>query len=169
MAESFALDAYMKISLRACGPEDEAFLYQVYASTRADEMALSGWNEEQRDAFLKMQFNAQQRAYAWQFREAEHSIILVDEEMAGRLIVTRTSAEIRLTDITLLPAYRNKGAGTLLVKELQGQAREANLPLRLRVLKTNTAAKRLYERLGFSQTDGSDTHWTMEWTPMAAA
>ncbi|HEX7999890.1 MAG TPA: GNAT family N-acetyltransferase [Pyrinomonadaceae bacterium] len=169
MAESFALDAYMKISLRACGPEDEAFLYQVYASTRADEMALSGWNEEQRDAFLKMQFNAQQRAYAWQFREAEHSIILVDEEMAGRLIVTRTSAEIRLTDITLLPAYRNKGAGTLLVKELQAQAREANLPLRLRVLKTNTAAKRLYERLGFSQTDGSDTHWTMEWTPMAAA
>jgi ribosomal protein S18 acetylase RimI-like enzyme len=168
MPESSALDADMKISLRAYGPEDEAFLYQVYASTRADELALFGWNEAQRDAFLKMQFNAQQRAYAWQFREAEHSIILIDEETAGRLIVTRTSAEIRLTDITLLPAYRNKGAGTLLVKELQAQAREANLPLRLRVLKTNTAAKRLYERLGFSQTDGSDTHWMMEWPPPAA-
>ncbi|MBD0327500.1 MAG: GNAT family N-acetyltransferase [Pyrinomonadaceae bacterium] len=157
----------MKISLRASGPEDEDFLYQVYATTRADELALFGWNEAQQTAFLRMQFNAQQRAYAWQFREAEHSIILIDEERAGRLIVTRTSVEIRLTDITLLPAYRNGGAGTFLVKELQAQAREADLPLRLRVLKTNAAARRLYERLGFSQTDSSDTHWMMEWLPAA--
>ncbi len=159
----------MKISLRAARPEDEGFLYKIYASTRADELALLGWGEEQQAAFLKMQFSAQQRAYAWQFPEAEHFIILRDEELAGRLIIVKTNQELRLTDITLLPEYRNGGAGTFLIKELQTQASAAELPLRLRVMKTNVAASRLYERLGFKQTGESDTHWMMEWLPTAGS
>lgn len=158
----------MKISLRASRPEDDDFLYQVYASTRAEEVAAFGWNEAQQTAFLKMQFVAQQRAYVWQFPGAEHSIILFDEKMAGRLIVVRTNQEIRLTDITLLPEYRNNGAGAFLVKELQAGAQEAGLPLRLRVFKANAAARRLYERLGFSHAGESDTHWMMEWLPVEA-
>lgn len=153
----------MKISLRPSATDDEPFLYQIYASTRLDEIAAFGWNEAQQEAFLRMQFNAQQRAYEWQFPGAEHFIILRDEELAGRMIVSRTVDEIRLTDITLLPEYRNAGAGTLLVEELQAQAKEAGLPLRLRVLKTNTAARRLYERLGFALTAESDTHFMLEW------
>jgi ribosomal protein S18 acetylase RimI-like enzyme len=163
--KEFPLNADMKISLRASAPEDEGFLYQVYASTRADEVAAFGWNEAQQAAFLKMQFDAQQRAYEWQFPGAQHSIILFDEEMAGRLLTVRTDGELRLTDITLLPAYRNSGAGTFLIKELQAQAVAAGLPLRLRVMKTNAAARRLYERLGFRQTGESDIHSMMEWLP----
>lgn len=155
----------MKISLRPAGPTDEDFLFQVYAGSRADEVAGFGWDEAQQTAFLRMQFGAQQRAYGWQFPGAEHSIIILDEEMAGRLIVVGNDHELRLTDITLLSEHRNRGAGTLIVKELQGQARERGLPLRLRVLKSNVAAQRLYERLGFSQTDESDTHFMMEWRP----
>jgi ribosomal protein S18 acetylase RimI-like enzyme len=155
----------MKISLRPAATTDEPFLYQVYASTRLEEIAAFGWNADQQEAFLKMQFNAQQRAYEWQFPGAEHSIILRDEEMAGRLIVLRALDEIRLTDITLLPEYRNSGAGTLLIKELQTQASEARVPLRLRVLKANAAARRLYERLGFAQTEESATHFMLEWPP----
>jgi ribosomal protein S18 acetylase RimI-like enzyme len=159
----------MKISLRAARPEDEDFLYKVYASTRAAELALFSWDEAQQAAFLKMQFGAQQRAYAWQFPEAEHFIILLDEELAGRLILVKTNQELRLTDITLLPEYRNGGAGTFLIKELQIQASATELPLRLRVMKTNVAASRLYERLGFKHTDESDTHWMMEWLPAAGS
>jgi ribosomal protein S18 acetylase RimI-like enzyme len=158
----------MKISLRASGPEDEGFLYQLYASTRADEVAAFGWNEAQQTAFLNMQFGAQQRAYEWQFPGAEHSVILSGGEMIGRLIVVRTDAEIRLTDITLLPAHRNAGVGTFLIKELQAQAEAARLPLRLRVMRTNVAAHRLYERLDFSSADESDTHFMMEWLPSNA-
>lgn len=153
----------MKIRLRPAGPDDEEFLSQVYASTRADEVAAWGWHQAQQEAFLRMQFNAQQQAYKWQFPEAEHSIILCDEEQAGRLIVVQTAQEIRLTDISLLPEYRHAGAGTFFVKDLQAQARVAGLPLRLRVSKTNAAARRLYERLDFSVTGESDTHFMMEW------
>lgn len=159
----------MKISLRASGPEDEGFLYQVYASTRADEVAAFGWNEAQQAAFLRMQFGAQQRAYEWQFPGAEHSVIISDGELIGRLIVVQTEPEIRLTDITLLPAHRNAGVGTLLIKELQARAEAAGLPLRLRVTRENAAARRLYERLNFSPTGESDTHLMMEWLPAAAS
>lgn len=159
----------MKISLRASGPEDEGFLYQVYASTRAEEVAAFGWNEAQQTAFLRMQFGAQQRAYQWQFPGAEHSVILADGEAIGRLIVVKTDGEIRLTDITLLPARRNAGVGTSLIKELQAQAATERLPLRLRVMKENVAARRLYERLGFTTTDESDTHLMMEWLPRVAS
>jgi ribosomal protein S18 acetylase RimI-like enzyme len=153
----------MNISLRPAGPDDEEFLCRVYSSTRADEMAAWGWNEAQQDAFLKMQFKAQQRAYEWQFPGAEYSLIILDGERAGRMIVVRTEQELRLTDIALLPEYRNAGAGTFLVHDLQAQARAAGLPLRLRVLKTNVAARRLYERLGFTLTGESDVNFTMEW------
>jgi ribosomal protein S18 acetylase RimI-like enzyme len=155
----------MKISLRACGPDDEVFLYRIYASTRFDEMAAWGWNEAQREAFLRMQFNAQQRAYEWQFPGAEHSIILCDEAMAGSMIVFRNDAELRLTDIALLPEHRNSGAGKILIKELQAEARRSGLPLRLRVAKDNDRARRLYERMGFSQSEESDTHFMLEWLP----
>ena len=159
----------MKISLRPSGSADEDFLYQVYASTRADEVAAWGWNEAQQEAFLRMQFKAQQRAYEWQFPGAEHSIILLDEEMIGRLIVSRTEVEIRLTDITLLPQHRNTGAGTFLIRDLLAEAEAAGRPLRLRVLKTNEAARRLYERLGFSHAGESDVHFMMEWRAHADA
>lgn len=159
----------MKISLRPAGPDDDEFLSKVYASTRAEEVAAWGWPQAQQDAFLKMQFNAQQQAYKWQFPEAQHSIILCDEARAGRLIVVRTDQEIRLTDIALLPEYRNAGAGTFFVKDLQAQAREAGLPARLRVAKTNLAARRLYERLDFAVTGESDTHFMMEWLPASRA
>jgi ribosomal protein S18 acetylase RimI-like enzyme len=153
----------MKIRLRPAGPDDEEFLYRVYASTRADEVAAWGWNEAQQEAFLRMQFKMQQQAYGWQFRGAEHSIILCDEERAGRMIVVRTEVEIRLTDIALLPEFRNTGAGTFLVRDLQAQARAAGLPVRLRVLKSNLAARRLYERLDFKLTDEDDVNFNMEW------
>lgn len=155
----------MTISLRPSQPDDEDFLYQVYASTRAEELAAWGWNQIQQDVFLKMQFNAQRRAYEFQYPEAEHSIILLDEEMAGRIFVDRTEREIHLVDISLLPKQRGAGAGTFLIKDLQAQAAASGRIVSLQVLKTNEAARRLYQRLNFLETGQSDIYTTMEWHP----
>lgn len=48
----------MTITLRDADPNDAGFLFAVYASTRVEEMALVPWSEEQRQGFLKMQFDA---------------------------------------------------------------------------------------------------------------
>jgi ribosomal protein S18 acetylase RimI-like enzyme len=152
------------ITFRPAQPDDEPFLFRVYASTRADEMALSGWDATQQEAFLRLQFTAQKMAYGAQYPDAEHRIILDDDRLIGRMLIARTENEIRLVDITLLPERRRAGIGTALIRNLQSEAASAGQPIRLRVMKSNRAAL-LYQRLGFSKSDESSTHFQMEWRP----
>jgi hypothetical protein len=59
--------------------EDQALLFQLYASTRQDELNAWGWDASMQDSFLKMQWNAQQQSYAQQFADADHRIILFED------------------------------------------------------------------------------------------
>ena len=111
--------------LRPVRPEDESFLYEVYASTRLDELALTGWTEQQKKEFLQMQFGAQHRYYHEQFPEAEFHIILIQNLPIGRLYVDRRSDEIRIIDIALLPEYRNAGIGSMFLHNLMEEAEQS--------------------------------------------
>jgi ribosomal protein S18 acetylase RimI-like enzyme len=152
------------VSFRLVQPADEAFLYEVYASTRADELKAWDWDTAQQAAFLHMQFAAQQQHYAFLGAEADQCIILGDGQAIGRLIVIRDEGEIVLADIALLADYRNIGIGTQLIHGLQIEAAQTQRPLHLQVEKTNRA-QQLYERLGFSVIGDAGMHWQMEWRP----
>ena len=128
-------------------PQDEAFLFELYASTRQEELDAWGWPPEMRTAFLKMQFTAS-HGLRQMFPDAEFQIVLVDGANAGRLVVHRTPDALRVVDMALLPQHRNAGLGTALLQRVFGEALGTQKPLRLEVLKTNRAA-RLYQRLGF--------------------
>src|SRR5712664_2086303 len=108
----------MSFSLRPVSLDDQAFLFQVYASTRLEEVALVPWNDEQKQAFLQMQFNAQTQSYQREFPGAEYLVILHDGVPAGRLTIERSDKAILLIDIALLPAYRNFGIGSGLIQDL---------------------------------------------------
>ncbi len=157
------------VALRPVAPEDERLLLDVYASTRADELAQIPWDEAQREAFLRMQLAARDRSYRMYYQGLEDSVILFEDRPAGRLLVVRGEDEFRLADIALLPEFRRAGLGTALVKELMDEAGRRGLPLRLQVEKWNTAARRLYERLGFATTGENDTHFQMEYWPRGGA
>src|SRR5882724_5186909 len=145
----------MSITLRDASEKDEAFLREVYASTRAQELALIPWNDEQREAFLRMQFDAQHLHYHSQFPEASYQIILNEAEAIGRLYVLRKEAEIRILDITLLPQHRDAGIGTPLIRELLREADQTGKAVNIWVEQFNPSLA-LFERLGFSkaQEDG---------------
>ena len=66
------------VALRAVASDDETFLLKVYASVRSDELSQVPWSEAQREAFIKMQFDAQQLHYRTHNPEATHDIILLD-------------------------------------------------------------------------------------------
>jgi ribosomal protein S18 acetylase RimI-like enzyme len=153
-------------TLRPYVAQDEAFLQEVYVSTRADEMALFGWSEAQQKTFLGMQYQAQRRSYLAQVPAAEYSIIQVDHVAAGRLIVDRSGDVILLMDISLLPAYRGAGIGTSLMHDLLAEAARAGKPVRLHVEQSNRA-RHLYERLGFAQTADGEIYDEMTWRPRA--
>lgn len=152
--------------LRSVRAEDELFLRRLYASTRADEMALTGWTAEQQDAFLQMQFNAQRQYYREQFPAAEYQIIQCAGTDIGRLIVWRAAGEMLLVDIALLPEYRNHGIGTALITGLMAEAAQAGRPLRLHVEFFNPALH-WYERLGFARIGEMGLYYEMEWRPPA--
>src|SRR5690242_17194357 len=94
------------LSLRPITAEDEAFLYQVYSTTRDDELALVDWTDDQKVAFLRMQFEAQHRFYLSEFAEAAYDVILLDGQPIGRLYVDRRPDEICILDIALLREHR---------------------------------------------------------------
>ncbi len=152
------------ITLRPIRGDDRPFLYKVYASTREEEMALAGWEASRQEAFLKMQFDAQHTFYQERFPEAAYQVIMIDGEPGGRLYVDRRKDEIRLIDIALLPEYRGAGIGSRLMQEILDEARGAGKPVRIHVEQFNPA-RRLYERLGFSEIADKGVYVLMEWSP----
>jgi ribosomal protein S18 acetylase RimI-like enzyme len=151
----------MPITFRAATAEDDAFLYELYASTRAAELAVFGWDASQQELFLRMQFNAQRQHYA-SFPDSDHRIILRDGVPIGRLLVSRLADAFNLTDIALLPAERGTGLGTSLIGELLAEATQAQKPVTLHVAHGNSA-RRLYERLGFVPTGDDGMYCAMRW------
>ena len=148
------------VTLRPVTPDDEAFLLQVYAGTRSDELDGLGWDDNQKLAFVSMQFNAQRRCYS----EADNKIILLNERPIGRMLVGATEDEILLIDIAVLPEHRNAGIGTSLIRNLLSEAAAAEKPVRLHVFKYSRAVH-LYERLGFSTVSSDSAYLEMAWVP----
>ncbi len=152
------------ISLRPVLPEDEPFLFLLYASTREVELESFGWGEADKDAFLRLQFKAHRHHYATISPEADQRVILLDGRPVGNMIVIRAQKEIRLAEIALISEDRNAGIGSRLIWDLAEEAEEMGLPLRLHVAKFNRAI-RLYRRLGFILIGDTGTHFFMERPP----
>jgi len=151
------------ITLRPVVAADEPLLLEIYASTRAEEMAMVPWTSEQQDAFVRMQFISQQEHYKKLQPDADHDIILLNGRPVGRLYVARTNERIEIMDITVLPQDRSSGVGSRLIKSLMDEA-SASRPLRIYV-ETFNPSRRLFERLGFKAVDEQGFHLLMEWVP----
>jgi ribosomal protein S18 acetylase RimI-like enzyme len=157
----------LAITLHPVGDDDEAFLRSLYASTRQEEIAAWGWPAAQGEAFLQMQFRAQHAGYVAAYPGAQHDLILEDGQPVGRLYVWRKGDELRLVDISLLPATRGRGIGTALIRQLVAEAAAQGKRLCLQVVTTNRA-RRLYLRLGFRRTGGNAVYDEMEWRAIPA-
>jgi RimJ/RimL family protein N-acetyltransferase len=157
-------DDARRITLRQVQPEDEAFLREAYASTRAEELALTNWDDAQREAFINMQFAAQQQHYRSRYPDAEHQIILANGQPVGRIYVDRRPQEIRILDITLLPEHRDLGIGTPLVEALIAEAAQSARRVSIYVESYNRS-QRLFARLGFSPIEDNGIQVLMEWRP----
>ncbi|HEY8962306.1 MAG TPA: GNAT family N-acetyltransferase [Luteolibacter sp.] len=142
--------------------EDAEFLRILYASTREEELAVTGWSDVQKQDFCGMQFDAQTAHYREHYPAAEYAVIECDGNAAGRLYVNRGEREIRIMDLALLPEWRGKGIGTSLLRELQEEAATRGMPLSIHVERFNPAL-RLYERLGFRAVEDRGVYYLLSW------
>ena len=165
MNEDFAgSQAVPSVALCPATTADEALLLEIYASTRVEELALVPWSDEQKQAFVMMQFTAQQQHYRKEHPDARHDIIMRNDRPVGRLYVARRDGAIEILDITLLPQERNAGIGSHLIRELISEAEQSRRALRIYVESFNPSL-RLFERLGFSRIGDEGIHFLMEWSP----
>ena len=153
------------VALRPAERDDADFLFRVYADTRAEELAPVPWTDEQKEAFLRQQFLAQDAAYRENYPDAEFSIIERDGVPIGRLyLATLDGNDRRIIDIALLAEHRNHGIGTELIRDVMAAADRDGMLVSLHVEFWNPALQ-LYERLGFHEAARNDVYIRMERDP----
>ncbi len=154
--------------LRLRCPEDEAFLLRLYASTRVEELRLFPWTEEQKEAFVALQYRAREQSYRQNYTAAVDQVIWVNGSPAGRFLVQRDQ-ELGLVEISLLPEYRGQGIGSALIGQLAAEGQRLNRRVWLHVAADNGRAIRLYDRLGFRRCADAGMYVLMERLPESGA
>ncbi len=149
-------------ALRPARPADAPFFAALYASTRQEELAATGWPHAQVDAFLASQFDLQSAHYAAHYADAAFSVVEDDGEPIGRLIVSTGLDEVRIVDVALLAAARGRGIGSGLVRGVLAAAAGRRVTIHVEAL---NPAMRLYERLGFRPVEAHGVYWLMEARP----
>jgi ribosomal protein S18 acetylase RimI-like enzyme len=151
------------LGFRPIGDADLPFLYRVYAATRAEELAPVPWSDDQKAAFLTMQFRAQHSDYQRNYPGADWLSVIRAGEPIGRLYVERGAREHNVIDIAFLPEHRGRGFGTAIMRDLMDEAGSAGKALSIHVEKFNPAL-RLYRRLGFQTIEDKGVYDRMRWT-----
>ena len=131
-------------------------------------MRVVPWTLEQKAAFLDMQFHAQATHYREFYPQCEFLVIELEGRPIGRLYIDRGDEDIRITDIALLPEFRGRGIGRMLMDEILAEGRDTRKRVTIYVEHDNPA-RRLYDRLGFRHVDTNGVYHLMEWVPDAIA
>jgi ribosomal protein S18 acetylase RimI-like enzyme len=141
------------VTLRPAARSDVEFLYSALRASLRDyvEATDGGWDD------------AHQRAlFVDTIDLSIHQVIEIDGRDAGCLAVEEFVDRIALNRIFLLPEAQGRGVGTAMIQTLNAGAHARGLPVVLSVQKVNTAARALYQRLGFAVVTETSTHYGME-------
>jgi ribosomal protein S18 acetylase RimI-like enzyme len=139
-----------RYTLRPATDADYDFLYDLHRRTMRESIArIWGWDGAWQAAHFQRHFAPD-----------DYRIVVADGRDAGRVAVVWRAGEVELSNIQILPEYQGRGLGTAIVADLLAGARARGLPVVLQVLKGNPA-RALYERLGFTITGETATHYRM--------
>lgn len=155
------------LAVRPALPQDEIFLYELYAAVRGPEFALAPLSAADREQLMRMQFRAQLSSYSQTYPNSCYHIVLLDSKPIGRLWVAQMDSEFHLVDIAVHPSVQSKGIGSVLIQRLQHDAARAGMPIRSCVFKFNPGSLRFHKRLGFSIVREDEMNYFMEWRTVA--
>jgi ribosomal protein S18 acetylase RimI-like enzyme len=136
------------VTLRPMNDDDLPFVAELYASTRREELAQTGWPAEVQEAFLRQQHEAQHSHYSLHHADAEWLIVERSGVPIGRLYLREEPQRYHVIDISLLPESRGQGVGGSILRDTIDHASSFGKQVSIRVEKFNPARK-LYERHGF--------------------
>ena len=152
------------ISLRPAQDGDEPFLKRVHTvrgigssrrCSRPDEAELY-------HKVMAQQYDSQHRFYFANYDTAHYGIIQWTDQPIGRLYVDYRDDEVRVLEIAILPDYRGRGIGRIVMTGLCLEAAMRRKPVRLCVHYLSRA-QRFYRQLGFREIGVEGPDRLMEW------
>jgi ribosomal protein S18 acetylase RimI-like enzyme len=152
------------ISLRPARDGDEPFLKRVHEAAWHWEFA-SLLQTDQADLYHKImaqQYDSQHRFYFANYDTAHYGIIQWTGQPIGRLYVDYRDDEVRVLEIAILPEYRGRGIGRIVMTGLCLEAAMRRKPVRLHVHYLSRA-QRFYQHLGFREIALEGPDRLMEW------
>jgi GNAT superfamily N-acetyltransferase len=135
------------ITRRPAEPRDADFLRELFAESRPDFDLLP---LDLRSSIVDLQVRAQRSHYAAAYPAANEDILVADGVDVGRLMINRGDESVRIIDITVRSSCRGQGIASRILREVVETAEQAGVPVGLSVWSSNTTARRVYERLGFT-------------------
>jgi ribosomal protein S18 acetylase RimI-like enzyme len=152
------------ISLRPAKDGDEAFLKRVHQWERHWEFAslLEAGDAELYHKVIAQQYDSQHRFYFANHGTAHYGIIQWTDRPIGRLYVDYCDDEVRVLDIAILPEYRGRGIGRIVMTGLCLDAAMRRKPVCLCVHYLSRA-QRFYRQLGFQEIGIEGPNRVMEW------
>lgn len=151
------------VVLRPVADADREDLVALYAAGRAAELDQVAWPPGQREAFVRMQYDAQERHYRTATPDASFDVVEVGGRLAGRITVDRRPDDLRVVDLALLPPYRGRGIGGALLARVLAEASASGRTASIHV-EVHNPAQRLYERLGFRAAEERGVYRLLRWT-----
>jgi ribosomal protein S18 acetylase RimI-like enzyme len=136
---------------RAVSEADYEQLWRLHVDAMRDSVAATyGWVDEVQGRLFRD---------GWQQRLAQR--VLVDGPIVAAWLIERKPDGVFLTNVEVASSHQRRGIGTVIVRRALVEAAAAGLPARLRVLKSNPDARRLYARHGFGVERETATHFYM--------
>ena len=149
--------------LRAQRDDDDGFAAALYSSTR-DDLRQMPADPAVIEQLIAMQQRMQSHGYRQAYPHAAYLVLQHGDTPIGRLVLDRQDQVLHLVDIAILPAAQGQGAGSAVLRGLQAQAGAQQCRIHLAVNKSNTAARALYQRLGFRPRGENDVQEQLEWS-----
>jgi ribosomal protein S18 acetylase RimI-like enzyme len=142
------------LTTRQAADVDIAFLADVFLrSMRVHITAARGYWDEEKE---RQQFYEQLRLH-------DTRVIERDGTDVGFFMTGECGDDIELHTLCIAPEHQRQGIGTAITRQIIGDSRARMRSVVLSVLKANTAAQSLYERLGFAVIEESSHHYRMRY------
>jgi GNAT superfamily N-acetyltransferase len=148
-------------------PDRQPAPYALRAALPAEQELLYAIHRESMGPYVEATWGDWDEAIQREFFEARMArgllnVILVDGEVGGILELDDRFDCVFVSNIQLAARCRRRGIGSRIIADVQRDAAARGQAVELTVLRVNPARK-VYERLGFVQTELTNTHHYMRW------
>lgn len=139
----------MQYSLRVARDSDRAWLEELRREAYEDlyYATWGRWDESRH-----------QRQFADSWQRGRIQVVEIDGEPVGMIQLFESEDHVEVGEIQISPQHQGTGIGTQLLCDIIDHARQQGRDVVVSTGLMNLGAARLYRRLGFEETERSDTH-----------